>query len=105
MLNHRGDTIKGKSCAVSGSGNVAIYCAEKALQSGAKVVTLSDSDGMIYDTDGVDPEKLAFVKDLKEVRRGRISEYAEKYKSAQYLRRQTALEREMRRRLPVRHAK
>ncbi|HET9916654.1 MAG TPA: NADP-specific glutamate dehydrogenase, partial [Candidatus Binatia bacterium] len=84
MLNHHGDTIKGKSCAVSGSGNVAIYCAEKALQSGAKVLTLSDSDGMIYDKDGIDPDKLAFVKDLKEVRRGRISEYAERYKSAQY---------------------
>ena len=85
MLNHSGDTIKGKSCAVSGSGNVAIYCAEKALQSGAKVLTLSDSDGMIYDKDGIDPDKLAFVKDLKEVRRGRIAEYAGKYKSAQYL--------------------
>ena len=85
MLNHGGDTIKGKTCAISGSGNVAIYCAEKALQSGAKVLTLSDSDGMIYDKDGIDPDKLAFVKDLKEVRRGRISEYAEKYKSAQYL--------------------
>jgi len=84
MLNHGGDTIKGKSCAVSGSGNVAIYCAEKALQSGAKVLTLSDSDGTIYDKDGLDADKLAFVKDLKEVRRGRISQYAEKYKSAQY---------------------
>jgi glutamate dehydrogenase (NADP+) len=82
MLNHGGDTIKGKTCAISGSGNVAIYCAEKALQSGAMVLTLSDSDGMIYDKDGIDPDKLAFVKDLTEVRRGRISEYAEKYKSA-----------------------
>jgi len=85
MLNHRGDTIEGKTCAISGSGNVATYCAEKALQSGAKVLTLSDSDGMIYDKDGIDLDKLAFVKDLKEVRRGRISEYPEKYKSAQYL--------------------
>ena len=85
MLNHRGDTITGKSCAISGSGNVALYCAEKALQSGAKVLTMSDSAGTIYDKDGIDADKLAFVKDLKEVRRGRISEYAEKYKSAQYL--------------------
>lgn len=85
MLNHSGDSITGKSCAVSGSGNVAIYCVEKALQSGAKVLTMSDSNGTIYDKDGIDADKLAFVKDLKEVRRGRISEYAEKYKSAQYL--------------------
>jgi glutamate dehydrogenase (NADP+) len=85
MLNHVGDTIKGKNCAVSGSGNVALYCAEKALQSGATVLTMSDSNGTIYDKDGIDAGKLAFIKDLKEVRRGRISEYAEKYKSAQYL--------------------
>ena len=85
MLNQRGDTIKGKTCAISGSGNVAIYCAEKAIQSGAKVLTMSDSNGTIYDPAGIDDEKLAFVKDLKEVRRGRIAEYAEKYKSAQYL--------------------
>ncbi len=85
MLNHAGDTLQGKSCAISGSGNVAIYCAEKAIQSGAKVLTMSDSAGTIYDQDGIDADKLAFVKDLKEVRRGRISEYVEKYKSAQYL--------------------
>lgn len=85
MLSHRGDSLKGKSCAVSGSGNVALYCVEKALQSGAKVLTLSDSNGTIYDKDGIDADKLAFIKDLKEVRRGRISEYTDKYKSAQYL--------------------
>lgn len=85
MLNHNGDTIKGKSCAISGSGNVALYCVEKVLQSGAKVLTMSDSPGTIYDKDGINADKLAFVKELKEVRRGRISEYTEKYKSAQYL--------------------
>jgi glutamate dehydrogenase (NADP+) len=84
MLNHSGDTIKGKSCTISGSGNVAIYCAEKALQFGAKVLTMSDSGGTIYDKQGIDFDKLAFVKDLKEVRRGRIAEYAQKYPSAQY---------------------
>ncbi len=85
MLNHSGDTINGKSCAISGSGNVALYCAEKVLQSGAKVLTMSDSAGTIYDKDGIDADKLGFVKELKEVRRGRISAYAERYKSAQYL--------------------
>jgi glutamate dehydrogenase (NADP+) len=84
MLNHRGDTIKGKSCAISGSGNVAIYCAEKAIQYGAKVLTMSDSSGTIYDRDGVNEDKLAFIKDLKEVRRGRIAEYAAKFRSAHY---------------------
>lgn len=79
MLNHRGDSLKGKTVAVSGSGNVAIYAAEKARQLDATVVSLSDSGGTIYDPDGITEEKLAFVKELKEVRRGRISEYAEKY--------------------------
>jgi len=79
MLNHIGDGLEGKTVVISGSGNVAIYAAEKAVQLGAKVVTLSDSDGSIYDKDGLTPEKLEFVKDLKEVRRGRIHEYAEKY--------------------------
>ncbi|HZT66802.1 MAG TPA: NADP-specific glutamate dehydrogenase [Acidimicrobiales bacterium] len=80
MLNHRDDSLDGKTCAVSGAGNVAIYTAEKALAMGAKVVTLSDSDGVIYDPDGIDGDKLAFVHDLKEVRRGRLSEYAERYR-------------------------
>ena len=79
MLNRRGEGLRGRTCAVSGSGNVAIYAAEKAVELGAKVVTLSDSDGFVHDPDGIDEEKLAFVKDLKEVRRGRISEYAERF--------------------------
>jgi glutamate dehydrogenase (NADP+) len=62
MLNHSGDTIEGKSCAISGSGNVALYCAEKLLHSGAKVLTMSDSACTIYDKDGIDADKLAFVK-------------------------------------------
>ncbi len=84
MLAAAGDTLEGKTITISGSGNVAIYAAEKALQLGAKVVTLSDSSGFIYDEEGLDEEKIAFIKELKEVRRARISEYAEKYKSASY---------------------
>ena len=80
MLQHHGDTIKGKTCVVSGSGNVALYCAEKITQLGGKVVTLSDSGGFIYDKDGVDADKLAYVIDLKTRKRGRISEYAKQYK-------------------------
>jgi len=79
MFNHIDDSLKGKTCVVSGSGNVAIYTVEKACELGGKVVTLSDSSGFIHDPSGVDAEKLAFVKDLKEVRRGRISEYADKF--------------------------
>ena len=79
MLRTRGDSIKGKVCLVSGSGNVAQFAAEKLLQLGGKVVTLSDSSGFIYDPDGIDEEKLDYVIDLKTVRRGRISEYAEKF--------------------------
>jgi len=84
MLNHIGDSIEGKTCAVSGSGNVATYAVEKLIQLGAKPVTMSDSGGSIYDENGIDAEKLAFIKELKEVRRGRISEYAEKF-GCQYL--------------------
>jgi glutamate dehydrogenase (NADP+) len=84
MLNHRGDSIEGKTVAVSGSGNVAIYTAEKAAQMGARVVTLSDSDGFVHDPAGIDADKLAFVKELKEVRRGRIREYAKRYPGASY---------------------
>jgi glutamate dehydrogenase (NADP+) len=80
MLNYRGDTVEGKTCVVSGSGNVALYTAEKVMQLGGKVVTLSDSEGFIYDRDGITPEKLAWAKGLKEVRRGRIREYAEQFK-------------------------
>lgn len=84
MLNERGDSIEGKTITVSGSGNVAIYAIEKALELGAKVITASDSSGYIYDSEGISTEKLEFIKDLKEVRRGRISEYAEKYDSAEF---------------------
>ena len=79
MLKTRGDSMKGKICTVSGSGNVAQYATEKATMLGAKVVTMSDSAGYIYDPDGIDAEKLAFVLHLKNVKRGRISEYAQKY--------------------------
>lgn len=79
MLNHHDIDIKGKTCVVSGSGNVALYCTQKLIHLGAKVVTLSDSSGFIYDKDGIDVEKLAYLIDLKTVQRGRISEYAEKY--------------------------
>jgi len=79
MLKTRGDNFEGKVCTVSGSGNVAQYTVEKLNQVGAKVVSLSDSNGVIYDPDGIDDEKLAFVLELKNVRRGRIKEYAKKF--------------------------
>jgi glutamate dehydrogenase (NADP+) len=84
MLGTRKETLKGKVCLVSGSGNVAQYTAEKLLAFGARVVTLSDSDGYVYDEAGLDKEKLAFVMDLKNVRRGRIKEYADRFKGALY---------------------
>jgi glutamate dehydrogenase (NADP+) len=80
MLKTKGDSFKGKTVAISGSGNVAQYAVEKVIELGGKVVTLSDSSGSIYDPDGIDTEKLNYVLDLKNTRRGRISEYAEKYK-------------------------
>ncbi len=79
MLNTRGDSLKGKTVTISGSGNVAQYACEKVTQLGGKVVTLSDSSGFIYDKDGIDADKLAFVMELKNVKRGRIKEYADKY--------------------------
>lgn len=79
MLNTRGESIKGKTVVMSGSGNVAQYATEKVTQMGGKVVTLSDSSGFIYDPDGIDLEKLEYVMYLKNIKRGRISEYAEKY--------------------------
>ena len=79
MLKTRGDSFEGKICTVSGSGNVAQYTIEKLNQLGAKAVSLSDSSGTIYDPDGIDDEKLDFVLDLKNIRRGRIKEYAQKY--------------------------
>ncbi len=84
MLNHIGDSIKGKIVGVSGSGNVAQYAIEKATQKGAKVVSCSDSGGFIYDAEGIDAKKLAFIMDLKNVKRGRISEYVKKYKNAKF---------------------
>ncbi len=84
MLETKGDSLKGKTVAISGSGNVAQYAVEKCTQLGAKVVTLSDSNGAIYDADGIDAEKLAYVFELKNVKRGRIKEYVEKYPSAKY---------------------
>ncbi|MCR1919521.1 NADP-specific glutamate dehydrogenase [Frisingicoccus caecimuris] len=81
LLKCKGDTLEGKTVAVSGAGNVAIYATEKATQLGAKVVTLSDSNGWIYDENGID---LDLVKDIKEVRRGRIKEYIEKHPEAVY---------------------
>jgi glutamate dehydrogenase (NADP+) len=84
MLKTRNETFDGKVCAVSGSGNVAQYTTEKINQLGGKVVSLSDSNGSIYDKDGIDAEKLAWVMELKNVRRGRIKEYAEVFK-AEYM--------------------
>ncbi len=85
MLAVKGDGFKGKTCIVSGSGNVAQYTVEKLNQLGGKCVTLSDSDGYIHDADGIDAEKLAFVMELKNVRRGRIAEYTKKFPKATYV--------------------
>ena len=79
MLQHAGNGMEGKTIAISGSGNVATYAVEKATQLGAKVLTMSDSSGFIHDPDGIDADKLAYLVDLKQVRRGRIKEYADKF--------------------------
>lgn len=84
MLKTQGESFEGKKVVISGSGNVAQYAAEKVLQLGGKVLTLSDSGGYIYDKDGIDEEKLAYVMDLKNNRRGRISDYLGKYPSAEF---------------------
>ncbi len=84
MLAHHGQGLEGKKVLVSGSGNVAQYSVEKLTEVGARVVTMSDSSGTIYDPDGIDQEKLQYIKDLKNVRRGRVAEYIEKY-DGQYL--------------------
>ena len=84
MLTWRGDNLSGKRCLVSGSGNVAQYTVEKLIELGAKPLTLSDSDGFIHDPDGIDTEKLDFVMELKNVRRGRIREYAERFPTASF---------------------
>jgi len=84
MLTTRGETLAGKTCLVSGSGNVAQFTTEKVLELGGRVVTLSDSSGYIYDEQGIDAQKLGFIKELKNIRRGRISEYADAYPQAVY---------------------
>ena len=84
MLQTKGDSFNGKTVVVSGSGNVAQYATEKATQLGAKVVTLSDSSGYILDPEGIDADKLAYVMDLKNVKRGRISEYVKAYPNAKF---------------------
>jgi len=85
MLDTKGDSFKGKTVAVSGSGNVAQYATEKVNQLGGKVVTLSDSGGYIYDADGIDADKLEYVMELKNIQRGRISEYVNEYPNAKYI--------------------
>ena len=84
MLASIGQTMEGKVCAVSGSGNVAQFCVQKAISYGAKVVTMSDSSGYIFDKDGIDDEKLAWIMDLKNNQRGRIKEYAAKFSGSKY---------------------
>ena len=84
MLATRNQTLEGKTCLVSGSGNVAQFTAEKLLDLGGKVITLSDSAGYVYDEEGIDREKLAFVQQLKNIRRGRMAEYVETYPNAVY---------------------
>jgi glutamate dehydrogenase (NADP+) len=84
MLETKGAEVAGKTCAVSGSGNVALYAIEKLIELGAKPVTASDSGGFVHDPDGIDKEKLEWLKDLKEVRRGRIREYAGRFPRATY---------------------
>jgi glutamate dehydrogenase (NADP+) len=85
MLGTKGNSFAGKTVVISGSGNVAQYAAEKATQLGGKVVTLSDSAGYIYDADGIDADKLAFVMEIKNVNYGRISDYLTKYPTAKYV--------------------
>lgn len=84
MLNTIGEDLEGKVCTVSGSGNVAQYCVERVTQFGGKCVSLSDSNGTIYDRDGITPEKLEFVLELKNVKRGRIREYTEKFPGTEF---------------------
>ncbi|MCK5638083.1 MAG: NADP-specific glutamate dehydrogenase, partial [Flavobacteriaceae bacterium] len=85
MLNTKGDSFKGKNVVISGSGNVAQYATEKVTELGGKVVTLSDSSGYIYDADGIDADKLDYVMELKNIQRGRISEYVEEYPNAKFI--------------------
>jgi len=84
MLEHHGESIAGKTALVSGSGNVALYCLEKLIEVDVKALTASDSDGTVHDPAGIDADKIAWLKDLKEVRRARISEYAERFDGVTY---------------------
>lgn len=92
MLKHVDNSISGKTVTISGAGNVAQYAAEKCIQLSAKVVSMSDSSGTIFDNDGIDEEKLAFIMDLKNNKRGRISEYIKKYPTAKFLKNKTPWE-------------
>jgi glutamate dehydrogenase (NADP+) len=92
MLAARQDTLKGKTCLVSGAGNVAQHVAEKIIELGGSVLTLSDSSGYIYDPEGIDSQKLAFVKRLKNLKRGRIQEYVDKYSETVYTEADTSLD-------------
>ena len=89
MLNHVKNSVKGKTVVISGSGNVAQFAAEKCIQLSAKVVSLSDSSGFIYDSEGLSTEKLDFVMDLKNNKRGRISEYIKRYPKAKFYKNKT----------------
>ena len=92
MLNHVGDSIKGKTVTISGSGNVAQYAAEKCIHLGAKVLTMSDSSGYVYDKDGINEEKLNCIMDIKNNKRGRISDYIKKYPKAEFKKNKTPWE-------------
>jgi len=92
MMNHVSKTIKGKTVIISGSGNVAQYAAEKCIQLSAKVISMSDSSGTIYDKDGIGSEKLSFIMNLKNIKRGRIHEYVKKYPNATFLKNKTPWE-------------
>ena len=89
MLHHVSKSIKGKTVTISGSGNVAQYAAEKCIQLAAKVISMSDSSGTIYDSEGINEEKLAFIMDLKNIKRGRISKYVDKYRKAKFFKNKT----------------
>ena len=92
MLNYIGDSIKGKTVTISGSGNVAQYAAEKCIHLGAKVLTMSDSSGYVYDKDGINEEKLNYIMDIKNNKRGRISDYIKKYPNAKFEKNKTPWE-------------
>ena len=92
MLNHIGDSIKGKTVTISGSGNVAQYAAEKCIHLGAKVLTMSDSSGYVYDKDGINEKKLNYIMDIKNNKRGRISDYIKKYPKAEFKKNKTPWE-------------